>query len=266
MATVSRKTSSMVRPFAVLLVAVVVAFGTTGCQRPDARDRVVVFVHGWSAFGAGSDCKSSFGSLESSLRSEGFTGPMVTVGYYDNDENCDVNLRSWGNVSNGTSWKTISQAFSAYIYETYTQHGVTVDVVGHSMGGLIIRGAVYGSSTGQAGFAPPLLVEDAVTLAAPHNGAAFYTHACLWGQCSGLKPGSSELNWVNADKNPQGKKGTEWTTFGSTNDLVVPSASARSLDLPAEREITSTSVGHSDYQSDQTIQVQVAAALAKPNL
>ncbi len=50
---------------------------------------------------------------------------------------------------------------------------MVVDVVGHSMGGLIVRGAVYGSSASQAGFSQPLMVEEAVMLAAPHDGAAF---------------------------------------------------------------------------------------------
>lgn len=254
------------RPVAVVLVAILVAFGATGCERPETKERVVILVHGWSAFGAGSDCNSAFGSLKGGLRRNGFTGQMVTVGYYDSDANCDVNLRSWGNIDNGTSWKTLSKAFSTYVYETYTKKGVVVDVVGHSMGGLIIRGAVYGSSKGEGGFSQPLLVEDAVTLAAPHNGAAFYAQACLWGQCSGLKQGSSELNWANANKNPQGKNSTEWTTFGSTQDLVVPATSAQFLDLPAVREMTYSSLGHSDYQSNVTTQNRVAEALAKPGV
>lgn len=266
MTSVQGKSIPVIRPMAVLLVAVLVAFGATSCQRPEARDRVVVFVHGWSAFGAGNDCNGSFGSLKSGLNAKGFTGTMVTVGFYDNDTNCDVDLRSWGNIDNGTSWKTLSKVFSTYLYETYTKKGITVDLVGHSMGGLIVRGAVYGSSKGQSGFSPPLLVEDAVTLAAPHNGAAFYSYGCLWGQCSGLKPGSSELDWVNADKNPQGKKGTEWTTIGSTKDAVVPDASARFLDLPAVREVTYSTLGHSDYQSNGTVQTRVADALAKPEV
>lgn len=248
---------------AVLFAAALIVVGVTGCQRPEAKDRVVIFVHGWSAVGNGVNCQSSFGNLKSSLVGRGFTGEMVTVGFYDSDTNCDVNLRDWGNVDNGTSWKTLSQAFSKFVHETYTSNGIIVDVVGHSMGGLIVRGAVYGSSTGQAGFAPPIAVEDGITLAAPHNGAAWYSSFCLWGQCAGLKPGSSELNWVNADKNPQSPIGTEWTTFGSTNDDTVPAASSAFMDLPPEREVTYSNLEHSDYQNNATAQARIAEALAK---
>ena len=62
----------------------------------------------------------------------------------------------------------------------------------------------------------PKAVRIVVTLGTPHNGAAWYSNLCLWGQCTGLKPGSSELNWLNQNGNPQGKTGTEFTTIGST--------------------------------------------------
>jgi hypothetical protein len=256
------------RPFralALLVAALVVAAGTTGCEPPRAprKDRVVIFVHGWSAFGAGNDCKGNFGSLETSLRNAGFTGPLVTVGYYDSDTNCDVNLRSWGDVSNSTVWKDLAKVFSKYVYETYTKKGITVDLVGHSMGGLIIRGAVKGTQEKEAGFSAPIDVEDAVTLAAPHQGAAWYSTGCLWGQCSQLKPGASDIKWLLANGNPQGLHGTDWTVVGSTTDDTVPVDSALAMLVPDARKVTYSTLEHSQYMGNATCQARTAKALAE---
>lgn len=250
------------------VAAVSVLLGATACQpRPVAKDKVVIFVHGWSALGNGNNCANNFGSLESSLRADGFTGAFVTVGYYDSDSNCDVNLRSWNSsISNSTSWEDLSKTFSQYVYTTYTSKGITVDLVGHSMGGLIIRGAVKGSAHGESGFSAPLKVEDAVTLAAPHDGAAWYSYGCLWGQCAGLKPGSDEIEWVQQDGNPQGTGGTEWTVLGSTDDDTVPSDSAMHMDLPDARKVVYSDIEHGDYMSNATAQARTAQALSSPNL
>ena len=260
------RTTRWGRLAAAVLAGLALVAASTACQPREARkDRVVIFLHGWSAFGNGVNCAGSFGNLESSLRSAGFTGDMVTIAYYDSDTNCDVDLRDWGSISNSTVWKDLAKVFSDYVYETYTRRGISVDVVGHSMGGLIVRGAVLGSSRGESGFSPPLKIEDAVTLAAPHDGAAWYSTGCLWGQCSQLKPGASDLDWLNTDGNPGGAQGTEWTAFGSNSDDVVPADSALFMSLPAEREIRYSSLEHSDYQQNATSQARIAKALAEQN-
>ena len=258
---VARRT---IRMSIAAVVAIAVVAGTTACEpRPPAKDRPIIFIHGWSALGNGNNCASSFGGLETSLRNAGFTGPMVTIAFYDSDTNCDVDLRDWGSISNSTSWRDLSKVFSRYVYETYTKKGIAVDVVGHSMGGLIVRGAVKGSQGKEAGFSGPLKVEDVVTLAAPHEGAAWYSNFCLWGQCSGLKPGSGDLTWLKANGNPQGADGTDWTVFGSTNDDVVPDSSALAMVVLDARKIRYSSLEHSDYMGNATCQARVAKALAE---
>jgi pimeloyl-ACP methyl ester carboxylesterase len=262
------KTTSAHRPFRFLvtaLAALVVVTGTTACEpRPPQKDRVVIFVHGYSALGAGVNCANSFGSLQNALRADGFTGTFVTIGFYDSDTNCDVNLRSIdAGISNSSSWKTLSKAFSRYVHDTYSSQNIPVDVVGHSMGGLIARGAVQGSAAGEPGFAGPLRVEDAVTLAAPHAGAAWYSYLCFWGQCSQLKPGAADLGWLATTPDPQALGGTDWTVLGSTADDVVPDASALSMGVPDERKVRYTDLEHSDYQSNATSQARTALALAE---
>lgn len=254
------------RPASAVVVAAAALLALltlSGCRPSEARDRAIILVHGWNALGAGSDCDATFGPLERSLRSQGFTGPIVTVAYYDSDRNCDVDLADYGSISNSTSWRNLSKVFSKFVHDDYTAKGLAVDAVGHSMGGLIIRGAVLGSSRGEAGFSTPLSVEDAVTLAAPHDGAAWYSSFCLWGQCAGLKPGNADLKWLNEVGDPHVDGDTEWTVVGSTSDAVVPVASALHMTLPDARRVTLQGLGHSDYTSDPSSQSVVAEALAR---
>lgn len=178
------------------------------------------------------------------LRSKGFTGPMVKVGYYSNDSNCNVNLRSYGSYGDRDSFKEIGKAFSKYVYAQYTSKGIAVDVVGYSMGALITRSAVYGAQKKESGFSAPIDVEDAVTLGGPMTGAAWYSRLCLWGQCAQLKPGSRDITWMNGNRNPQGKNGTEWSNAGSYQDDVVPYASATSMSIPAVRKKVFSNVSH----------------------
>lgn len=259
-------TGSMRRMISIAVVAaasLVAASGLTGCRPAEARDRPIILVHGWNALGAGSDCAAGFGALEQSLRAQGFTGDIVTVAFYDSDRNCDVDLADFGSISNSTSWRNLSKVFSTFVYETYTSKGITVDAVGHSMGGLIIRGAVLGTSRAESGFSPPIRVEDAVTLAAPHTGAAWYSHLCLWGQCAGLKPGNADLNWLGEVGDPQGLGNTEWTVYGSSNDGVVPLDSALHMGIVESRRVALSGVGHSDYTSNANVQQLVGESLAR---
>jgi hypothetical protein len=250
--------------FGAVVAVVVLVAATTACEpREPRKDRPVLFVHGWSGLGAGSDCSANFGTLESSLRAAGFTGPLVTVGYYDSNRNCDVDLQRWGSIDNGSVWRDISKAFARYVYETYTSKGIAVDVVGHSMGGLVVRGAVQGTQERASGFGPAIDVEDAVTFGAPFAGAAWYSNLCFWGQCSQLKPGASDIGWLATNGNPQGAKGTEWTSFGSTTDDVVPADSALSIAIPDARKVRYSSVEHADFMHNATSQARAAKALAE---
>lgn len=255
------------RRAALAIGAVALLVLMAGACRPARQDRPVLLIHGWAA-GGGTDCSSTFDRTISQLRDEGFTGPFVKVGFYTGDTGCDMSLRSWGSFDNGSSWKAVAQAFSAYVSATYTSQGTPVDVIGYSMGGNIARGAVQGSQAGEAGFSPPIRVEDVVTLGAPHDGAAWYSSFCLWGQCSTLKPGATDIRWLDANPNPQGVDGTEWTVVGSTGDAVTPLDSALEMGVPPERKVTYEGVPHTgtDNYLGRTDVIHAAArSLAEAN-
>ncbi|WP_175647525.1 esterase/lipase family protein [Streptomyces cyaneochromogenes] len=189
----------------------------------------VYFVHGINAKhlevnNAKQDCKKVFGKAMSDLRAKGWKGKFVTWGYYKKDVNCTRKVN--GNLD--TRIQELGRLLAWDIYKNYSRHGKKVDVVGHSMGGQVIRAAItgvnkYGSSSKWPDY---LYVEDVVTLASPFKGAGIARLCSLQShkQCSDLKPGSGFLSW--AGQNPQSRMKTDWTLIGSSDDDTVHSGSA----------------------------------------
>lgn len=111
-------------------------------------------------------------------------------------DDCDVNVRgfsaasgsggqtcysAWGQNSGGTIGDGYTKdpdmylacTSAQYIYQTYTANHQPVNVLAHSMGGLLIRAALAfsGGPYQKAGFpTTPLLVGYVVTVATPHGG------------------------------------------------------------------------------------------------
>lgn len=262
-----RRRSVAVRATVVALSAILLVVGATACEpaRPEDKTKPILLIHGWG-LGADTDCGGTFDGMIAKLRAAGFTGPFVRVGFYSGGRNCDVNLRSWGPVEDGSHSKVVAQAFSKYVHATYTSKGKAVDVVGYSMGGNVARGAVQGSQAKEAGFSAPIDIEDVVLLGAPMNGAAWYSSFCLWGMCSSLKPGADDVKWLQRVGNPQGLKGTEWTAFGSDADAVTPVDSALKIEVPAARKVRYSNVPHTgsdNYTGRADVVARAATALAK---
>lgn len=260
------------RGLAVLLALALMSVVAFVAEPADAhtvnRSKPVLFIHGYNPTSNSTNCGGEFDRMISQLRAEGYTGPMVRVGFYSRNVNCDVNLRNYGSFSDSSSWRQISKAFSNYVYTQYTSKGIAVDVVGYSMGGLIARGAVWGSQKAESGFSPPIDVEDVVTLGSPHNGAAWYSNLCLWGQCTSLKPGATDLSWLNQNGNPQGRYGTEFTTIASNGDWVVPTSSALHMSLPASNKVTyccTPHTGSGNYMRSAPVVTRSGNALAYVN-
>ncbi len=241
---------------------------TASIARVDNRTKPVLFVHGLDAFGtAGNDCSSTFGSMINTLRSWGYTGTLATVKYYHGDTNCTTSLDGYGSHStfyprtdahqNGShdmdgDIRHLAYHLAWMIYTQYSSKGITVDLVGHSMGGLIIRSALKYTQEANSSFPPYLYVEDVVTLGTPHTGSG-YGGWCGWAyECTQLNTGSSYLTDLAANaKNPQAKNGTDWTTIGSYSDGFVSENSATGMDANHKvKYLSSMGIGHSDYMKD----------------
>lgn len=225
----------------------------------------VVYVHGYDATGAGSNC-TMWSNMTNFLTGRGFTGPQVTVKYYWNDASCGVDLNKYGNQnkyysgglvngedSNNTDIRHIAYQFAWYVYNTYSSKGQNIGVVAHSMGGLVVRDALYRVAAGDPDFPSSLLISNIVTFGSPHNGAniaAMCNGSNI--ECTEMTPGSAFLADLNANgQNPQASGGTDWTIMGSDADSVVSDDSATSMTADHKvRYASIDNVQHLDYYNE----------------
>jgi uncharacterized protein (TIGR03437 family) len=119
----------------------------------------VVLLNGYQATCNGtSDSSSTFGSMQALLSADGWQ-----VAFFDN---CSVRPGTTGSAR--PTIEELAQAFGDFLNNLAAPQ---VDVVAHSMGGLILRAYLEGKQP-QGGFAPPPTVgiRKAVFIATPHAG------------------------------------------------------------------------------------------------
>lgn len=185
-------------------------------------------------------CDAYWSSALQFFSNRGWGSRLRTIGIYTKQPStsCYVNLtnvvpnqaatstvfQGSNPLTNETSIGALGHRLAWWIYNNYTVRGLTVSLVGHSMGGLVARVAVSGSSKRLGGFPPPLLVKGMVLLGTPNNGASTSYLGGLVGcrqQCAQMNPGSSFLtslnnSWDNGNSGVQHRL----NLIGS-NDFVV---------------------------------------------
>lgn len=187
--------------------------------RDDSTNEPVYFLKGYlgaSSDATGTDCLDGWRPARDLMRNEGWSGPLHLVGYYKGDINCDVEIAAG---DKNVSIKELGRLLAWDIYDNYSKNGQSVDLIGHSMGGLIAQAAITGVEQKLEGWPDYIYVEDAVTIAAPHRGLTFAYFCGLFErtqQCRDMRPGSDFLDW--AGNNPQSARGTDWTLIGSADD------------------------------------------------
>lgn len=237
---------------------------------PNKATTPIIFVHGYND---GTGCPSTdvtmWNPLINDLVEDGWTGPKRAVGFYSCDKNVSTSPDNWiddfgshnvyystspcspvcstheygtsGHLSHNrnTDIRHLAYHLAWFIYNNYSRNGQTVEIVAHSMGGLIVRWMLYAfannATIGQGVFPSALYVNDVYTVSTPHNGTSY---AFLGGsyQAEEMQTGSTFVNAINATtsgRNPQGTNGTDWTTMGnypSDSDLVVSDTSAMHMD------------------------------------
>lgn len=135
-----------------------------------------------------------------------------------------------------------------YIYNHHTKNNEVVDVVAHSMGGLVIRHALLKVAEQDPSFPPRLLVEDVVTIASPHHGAdkQFCYANVFCGSACGAYNGAWYSTWVSWEakqtcyqsafmkkliQDGQMVNGpAEWSCIAADQDEVVGFHTATALD------------------------------------
>jgi pimeloyl-ACP methyl ester carboxylesterase len=254
------------RPVALLVVlltmlAMVLPPGASA--RTNTKDKITVFLHGFN----GQNCTQNWRELMLDMRANGFTGPFYVVKFHSNDSQCDLSgipnavnasLSEYGAHSglyghtgtthdNDTDIRHLAWHFAHWL-RSYIPDDPPVDVVGHSMGGLIVRYAL----AKQTGDWPAMNVEDVVTLGTPHAGVNFASWTDTV-QGIQMEPDSYFMWWLAQNAgNPQSSGGTEWTIVGSSGDVIVPRGTATNMQA-AERVrygLLPWPIGHGEYMHE----------------
>jgi pimeloyl-ACP methyl ester carboxylesterase len=206
-----------------------------------AADTQTLLVHGYGDAEAGKDCNGS--TWKNALA--GFQlerSSMTTIGYYPGDRGrCDVMIGD-GEASNARPIQDIARDLAQYIHG----QGRPVDIVAHSMGGLIARVALLGSAQGWEGFPPKLDVDDVVTLGTPHQGVA-RPSAHDDRQWQQMDPGSGFIERLHEKGSGLGDDwadGTDWSLVGSHGDATVEHDSAIDKGRHADQKYGYRDVGH----------------------
>jgi pimeloyl-ACP methyl ester carboxylesterase len=247
--------------FIVLAALVTMLLPSGTLARTDSRDKIIVFVHGFN----GRNCTQDWRDQMLDMRSAGFTGAFYVVKFLSSDVSCDltgipnasnVSLFDFGTHSrayghdgashdNNTDIRHLSWHLAHWLRDSIPDDP-PVDLVAHSMGGLIVRFALAKQSKGDW---PALDLEDVVTLGSPHGGVNF---AAWNGTLQGrqMEPDSFLTGWLAEHAgNPQGVAGTEWTVMGSAGDLIVLPGTATKMEVSQRIRFgpLPSPIGHGGY-------------------
>lgn len=232
------------------LITGLVVGSTPTAEAAAPTSRTVLLVHGMPGpldiFFSKVDCKdAAMTAWANGLRNRGITN-VVTVGYNNNDVNCNLRVPGIANNDMNTSLDEVAREFANLVWNNYTSRGVKIAISAHSMGGLIVRRAITGVMNQDAGYPAYLYVSDVVTSGTPHFGAVVAGVCALSFnlQCLQMSAGLDLLPrnpfiWaLSLYGNPQADQrapfspvdGTDWTLIGSWCDTAVGGASSTAMD------------------------------------
>jgi pimeloyl-ACP methyl ester carboxylesterase len=212
----------------------------------------VVLVHGLNGpspkgSSAGHDCNNVYWiDTKSFLKSQGLQD-LRTIQFYTGDRNCDANLHDPSYTRHCTDFSAdvgldgtndesiyhLSCLLAQYLYQNFGQSNKNVVLVGHSMGGIIVRETLFQmqQNAGQSPFPDTIgHVTDAITFNTPHGGLDSATDLVgsllVCNDCTQWKEMSASGNLMSelasSGQNPQTSGGfTRWTVIGSECDGYV---------------------------------------------
>ena len=240
-----------------------------GILRTDDRAKPVLMIHGRDNYDMG-----GYASLRNYYVGAGYAN-VQRIGYYGGECNVEHNAAHHGSHSshyggsgehsahtgcNGvggaqvhdldTDVRHIAWHVAWMIHDHWSAGGASVDTLGHSMGGLLVRYAV--AMSGTSGWPAKLRVEDSTTMGTPHGGlGTSWCKLSPWSDVRQMCSDSSFMTWLkNNAQDPQGNGGTDWTLMASDCDGWV--AWNLAVDMKAAHKVVYVSpcYGHSDYYTD----------------
>jgi hypothetical protein len=280
---------------AVLVAAVVIGVRhrstvTHGRPQGAATATPVIMVHGYSAAACpGSDVTHKlWGGAYLELAHAGWApAELLPVSYYRCDTN-GVDITGYGpdvpagaaaavtagtprvGYTTDTPIEQLAHDLAWFVYDTYARSGRPVDLVGVSMGGLIIRDALYRVAVRDPDFPRYLYVPRAVTISTPHAG--YLTTATNRSICGGTtecdefaidSPFIADLAARAAD--PQGRGGTAWTVLGSSRGCdLVPATSTLAMPAAERVDYLTPCYTHTSYLWDLGAADDATARVSAP--
>lgn len=137
----------------------------------------------------------------------GTSYPMVTT---------DDRLRA--GHSTDDSITLLARDLAWFIYNEFNVEGRPVRVVGHSLGGLVIREALRRVQARDPRFPRWLKVRTVLTISTPHAG---WAKECTSNtQCAEMTPGSQFLKDLRTNPAPQGVRGTQWWAMATEGGMA----------------------------------------------
>jgi hypothetical protein len=227
--------------------------------------RPLILVHGHEA-DSGVSCNGTWKDMMAAFRWIGYKGSFHPVQYYRGDRACDTyygagNAPEIADATSDTRIEDIAKAFAWYVYDEHNRRGRAVNVVAHSMGGLIVRYAIDQVQRQRRGWPPHLVIPSVVTLGTPHAGidhGPWVAAACRvtgndTAQCREMNEGDDFIEYLRDHaRNPQGAYGTWWSVAGSHADDTVDEGSAVSMAVRSKlRWASDTSIEHGDYMHER---------------
>lgn len=227
--------------------------------KPADPDPTVLFLHGILSGGGcvGQNTGQVFSYSMKMLHAAHWTGAMIPLDFYCGDvggtsiqNQCPGNYQRPPNdeYDDDASIERIACDLAWYVYRNDTARGKAVDLVGYSMGGLIMRYALYAVATHQAHFPKGLLVRDAVTIDAPNDGvSANYSAPGRCGhhaECLEMTTGAAILQRLQVkarDPQPSRLHRTDWTAMGAGACDIMPAGDTTDMGLVHKVAYTATS-------------------------
>jgi hypothetical protein len=226
--------------------------------------RPLLLVHGHE-HDSGNSCNGTWKNLMANYRVMGYTGQFRAIHYYKNDAGCSTyygkGSAPWiSSATSDTPIQYISKKLAWYIYNSWTSHGIGVNVVAHSMGGLIVRYAIDQVQRKKPGWPPQIIVPNVFTFGTPHDGideGPFQVGCIFTGnnddQCRQMDKSSSFIEYLRDNaRNPQGHYGTWWSLAGSDDDDTVNETSATDMSVDFKIHWASdANIEHPDYMHEK---------------
>lgn len=238
--------------------------------RTNDRSKPVLIFHGRDNYNM-----DGYAALRNYYLDAGFTD-VQRIGYYGGECNVEHNVVHHGAHGNwyggsgehssntgcngvggaqvhdlDTDIRHIAYHVAWHAYDHFGKDSVTVDMLGHSMGGLLMRYAIAKSGSGGV-WPAKLRVEDATTMGTPHGGlGTSWCKLSPWSDVRQMCSDSDFMTWLKKyGQDPQGNGGTDWTLMGSDCDGWVAWNLAVGMEAAHKVVYVDPCYGHSDYYTD----------------